>query len=86
MLTGKTNTLQAHPALLTLQAALTAAESATPARPQRLDVHEHRAAQLIAGMRAGYRRPVRGLSLTDIPSPDARAASVERRAVELAHV
>lgn len=83
MLTGKTNTLQSHPSLLALQAALTAAESATPASPQRVDANEQRAAQLIAGMRAGYRRPVFSLNLTDIPNPDVRAMRLS--AVELSH-
>ena len=83
MLTGKTNTIQSHPSLLALQAALTAAESATPASPQRVDANEQRAAQLIAGLRARYRRPTLSLNLTDIPNPDVRA--VRLSAVELSH-
>jgi hypothetical protein len=74
MSTGKTNTLHSHPSLFALQAALTAAESVTPACPARLDVHEQRAAQLIQKIQAGYKKPSPFLDLRDIPSPDVRRA------------
>ena len=83
MLTGKTNANRIYPNLLPLQAALTAAESATPASPQRVDANEQRAVRLIEGMRAGYRKPALFLHLSNIPSPDVR--TVRLGAVELSH-
>jgi len=73
MLTGKTNTVHAshHPNLLLLQAALITAESGVPACPPRTaaDSNEQRAMQLIAQMRAEYKRESLFLGLHDIPSP-----------------
>ncbi|HAV76111.1 MAG TPA: hypothetical protein DCX53_02030 [Anaerolineae bacterium] len=52
----KNVTSRAHPSLLPLRLALIAAESDSPARPPRIDVNEGRALQLIARMRAGYKK------------------------------
>ena len=89
MLTGKMNANRIHPkpsvklraSRLGLQLALTVAESATPAQPPRVDVNEQRAAQLIQGIRSGYRKPAPCLNLQDIPAPDVRVLA----AVELSH-
>ncbi|GAB4464255.1 MAG: hypothetical protein Kow0070_25830 [Anaerolineales bacterium] len=48
--------LQTHPSLLPLRAALTFAESGTPARPRHMDADERRAMQLIARMQARYKK------------------------------
>ncbi|MEP0807067.1 MAG: hypothetical protein HRF47_16420 [Chloroflexota bacterium] len=48
--------LRTHPSLLPLRAALTFAESGTPARPRRMDADERRAMQLIARMQARYKK------------------------------
>ena len=74
MLTGNKNTLQTHPNLLPLRAALTAAERATPARPirpvhlPRVDVNEQRARQLIAQLQAQYKREKLFPHLRNIPN------------------
>jgi hypothetical protein len=56
MLDEKNRTLQAHPSLFPLRAALTSAESRSPARPRSVDSNERLAMQLIARMQAGYRK------------------------------
>lgn len=45
-----------HPSLLPLRIALTLAESASPARPRRLNRDERLALQLIARMQARYKK------------------------------
>ena len=66
MLTGKTNSTQAHPSLLALQRALSVAENATPSRPRLLDVNEQRALQLIARMQADYKKSQPFLDLQEV--------------------
>ena len=73
MLTGTKPTnrlsppLRAHPSLLELQQALSMAESATPARPPRIDANERLALQLIARMQANYKKSLPFLDLQDRP-------------------
>jgi len=73
MLELKKNTLQisplegAHPSLLPLRMALTAAERESPSRPRRVDVNERRAMQLIARMQAKHKKVSPFLSVQDIP-------------------
>jgi hypothetical protein len=73
MLTGKTNTVHSHPNLLLLQATLIAAESGVPACPPRMDSNEQRATQLIAQMRADYKRENLFFGLRNIPSPRGKS-------------
>jgi len=56
MLDKKNRTLHAHPSLLLLRMALTAAERESPAHPHRVDSNERLAMQLIARMQAHYKR------------------------------
>ena len=76
MLTGKTNTLHSHLNLLPLREALIAAESGVPARPPCVDSNEQRAMQLIAQIRADYKRLNPFLNLRDIPNPQGALADM----------
>jgi hypothetical protein len=73
MLTGTKPTfhpltsLRAHPSLLPLQKALSAAESTVPCRPPQTDANEQLAMQLIARMQAHYKKEFPFLSVQDIP-------------------
>jgi len=73
MLTGTKHILQAsspqgaHPSLLLLQRALSAAESAVPCRPPQMDANEQLAMQLIARMQARHKKVFPFLSAQDIP-------------------
>ena len=73
MLTGTKHILQAsaplraHPSLLPLQKALSAAESMVPCRPPQTDANEQLAMQLIARMQARYKKVFPFLSLQDVP-------------------
>ena len=69
MLDEKKSTLHTHPSLLPLRMALLAAESGSPSRPLHMDVNEQRAAQLIAKVKAGYKKQQFILRREDIPSP-----------------
>ena len=72
MLTGTKHTFQApspqgaHPSLLPLQRALSAAESAVPSRPHQTDANEQLAMQLIARMQAQYKK-VFPFLMQDVP-------------------
>lgn len=66
MLTERHASRPTHPSLFPLRAALSAAESLTPARP---DLNEQRAAQLIARLQAEYKKPALFAGLQEIPSP-----------------
>ena len=74
MLTGTKNTLRipspqgAYPSLLQLQTVLVAAESESPAQPPRMDTNEQLALQLIARMRANYKKELPFLD-ADVPNP-----------------
>ena len=57
-----------HPSLLPLRMALIAAESGSPSRPPRIDANEQRAVELIAKLKAGYKKPLPVLTWNDIPS------------------
>ena len=61
--------LHSHPSLLPLRMALIAAESGSPSRPPHMDVNEQRAAQLIAKVKAEYKKQQFILRREDIPSP-----------------
>jgi hypothetical protein len=76
MLTEKKNTLHSHPSLLPLRMALTAAASESPALPFRVDVNEQLALQLIAKMKAEYKRSHPLLNWRDIPSQHGYRESV----------
>ena len=69
MLDEKKNALHAHPSLLPLRMALVVAESGSPARPPRIDANEQRALQLIANVKAEYKKQQFVLNFYDIPSP-----------------
>ena len=69
MLDEKKNTLHAHPSLLPLRMALVAAESGSPARPPRMDTNEQRALQLIAQVKAEYKKQQFVMNWNDIPNP-----------------
>ena len=69
MLDEKKNAHQTHPSLLPLRMALVAAVSGSPARPPRIDANEQRALQLIAQVKAEYKKQQFVLTWNDIPSP-----------------
>ena len=69
MLDNKKRALHSHPSLLPLRMALTFAESGSPARPRRIDVNEQRALQLIAKVKAEYKKQQFVLNWDDVPSP-----------------
>jgi hypothetical protein len=69
MLDEKKNTLRAHPSLLPLRMALSAAAGESPACPLRMDVNEQRAMQLIAKVKAEYKKQQFVMNWNDIPSP-----------------
>ena len=58
MLDTNHKTHQTHPSLLPLRAALIAAKSESPSRPQQVDPNEQRALELIARMKTEYRKPL----------------------------
>ena len=68
MLDEKKNTLHSHPSLLPLRMALIAAASESPACPPRMDVNEQRAMQLIAKVKAEYKKQQFAMNWSDIPS------------------
>jgi len=49
---------QAHPSLIPLRMALTAAKRESPSRPQHVDPNEQRALDLITRMKTEYRKPL----------------------------
>ena len=69
MVDEKKNTLRAHPSLLPLRMALSAAVSESPACPPRMDVNEQRAMQLIAKVKAEYKKQQSVMNWNDIPNP-----------------
>jgi hypothetical protein len=69
MLTETKQTLRTYPSLLSLQKALSAAESVAPARPPRIDANERLALQLIARMQADYKKSLPFSDLQDISRP-----------------
>jgi len=77
MLTGKSQTFQAHPSLLPLRMALIAAESGSPSRPPRMDVNEQLALQLTERVKAEYKKQPFVMNWNDIPSPHAYHANLQ---------
>ena len=59
-----------HPSLLPLRMALTLAERESPSRPPCIDVNEQYAIQLIAKVKAQYKKQQFVLSCQDIPNPN----------------
>ena len=80
MLTGKTNSTQAHPSLLALQRALSVAENATSSRPRLLDANEQRALQLIARMQADYKKSQPFVDELDIPGSSTHRRPIHEMA------
>jgi hypothetical protein len=78
MLDKKKNTHHAHPSLLPLQMALSAAASKSPARPPRIDANEQRALQLIEKVKAEYKKQ-QFVMANDIPSPYGLHADLQVR-------
>ena len=76
MLDVKKNTLHSHPSLLPLRMALIAAASESPACPPRMDVNEQRAMQLIAKVKAEYKKQQFVMHWNDIPSPHGLRADL----------
>jgi len=76
MLDEKKNTLRTHPSLLPLRMALIAAASESPACPPRMDVNEQRAMQLIAKVKAEYKKQQFVMHWNDIPSPHGLRADL----------
>lgn len=68
MLDVNKKTLHSYPSLLPLRMALIAAESESPSRPPRIDANEQRAVELIAKVKAGYKKSLPVLTWSDIPS------------------
>ena len=60
----------AHPSLLPLRMALALAEKESPSRPPHSDVNEQNAVQLIANVKAQYKKQRSVLNFQDIPTPD----------------
>jgi len=81
MLDEKKNTLRTHPSLLPLRMALIAAASESPACPPRMDVNEQRAMQLIAKVKAEYKKPRSFFNWNDIPSHHGCRESLHKMAV-----
>jgi hypothetical protein len=77
MLDEKKNPLHSHPSLLPLRMALVAAESGSPARPPRIDANEQRALQLIAQVKAEYKKQQFVMNWNDIPSPHGFHADLQ---------
>ncbi len=81
MLDEKKNTLHSHPSLLPLRMALIAAESGSPARPPRIDANEQRAVQLIANVKAEYKKQQFVLTWNDIPSSNGIRTTLHKMTV-----
>ena len=81
MLTEKKNTPHSHPSLLPLRMALIAAASESPAIPFRIDVNEQLALQLVAKVKAEYKKSHALLNWRDIPSQHGYRESVQEMAV-----
>ena len=77
MLDEKKSARQTHPSLLPLRMALIAAESGSPALPPRIDANEQRALQLIAQVKAEYKKQQFVLHWNDIPSPQGFHADLQ---------
>jgi hypothetical protein len=77
MLDEKKNAHHSHPSLLPLRMALSAAESGSPARPPRIDANEQCAMQLIAKVKAEYRKQQFVMNWNDIPSPHGLHADLQ---------
>jgi hypothetical protein len=79
MLDEKKDTLHAsrHPSLLPLRMALSAAVSESPACPPRMDVNEQRAMQLIAKVKAEYKKQQSVMNWNDIPNPRGLHANLQ---------
>jgi len=81
MLDVNKKTLHGHPSLLSLRMALIAAESESPSRPPHIDANEQRALQLIAKVKAGYKKPLPLLNWSDIPSQHGYRESLHEMVV-----
>ena len=79
MLDEKKSALHAsrHPPLLPLRMALIAAASESPACPPRMDVNEQRALQLIAKVKAEYKKQQFVMNWNDIPNPRGLHANLQ---------
>ena len=86
MSTGTKQTLHlsspqgAHPSLIALQRALSAAETEVPACPPRIDANERLAMQLIARMQANYKKSVPFIDLQDTSGPYANLEHIPEMA------